>query len=420
MFTYEIDNLNDELRINSETNHSYQSLDECLAMTLEHEQTAIAQIERPNKKQRMLDATPITFGEINTRIGKDKQKQKIKILLDSGGSGTIVKHDFVKNLRIKYDQQTTWTTTAGNFETKGRCKIELKLPEFQPHTIINKSVHVTKNKMRYDMIIGRDLLREMKVDINFSNQTVVWDGRSIPMKDSICTIDDGYYVDDPEWMESEIARLRDVLDQKYKPADLEEVARSCDNLNEQQQEQLLELLRKHEPLFDGSLGKMNSEPYDIELKENAKPYHAKPFPIPHAHEAKLRAEVQRLCDIGVLTKVNDSEWGAPTWVIPKKDGNTVRFLSDFRELNKNIKCKPYPIPKVQDMLLKLEGFTYATAIDLNMGYYNILLTPASSRLCTIVLPWGKYSYNSLPMGLASSPDIFQEKMSNVFAGLDYV
>ena len=55
-----------------------------------------------------------------------------------------------------------------------------------------------------------------------------------------------------------------------------------------------------------------------------------------------------------------------------------------------------------------------------MGYYNILLTPESSRLCTIVLPWGKYSYTSLPMGLASSPDIFQEKMSNIFAGLEYV
>ena len=72
------------------------------------------------------------------------------------------------------------------------------------------------------------------------------------------------------------------------------------------------------------------------------------------------------------------------------------------------------------MLLKLEGFTYATAIDLNMGYYNILLTPESSRLCTIVLPWGKHSYTALPMGLASSPDIFQEKMNNLFSGLEYV
>jgi hypothetical protein len=56
---------------------------------------------------------------------------------------------------------------------------------------------------------------------------------------------------------------------------------------------------------------------------------------------------------------------------------------------------------------------YATSLDLNMGYYHMLLTPPSSRLCTIVLPWGKYEYYRLPMGLSISPDVFQEKMSEL-------
>ena len=60
------------------------------------------------------------------------------------------------------------------------------------------------------------------------------------------------------------------------------------------------------------------------------------------------------------------------------------------------------------MLLKLEGFQYATSLDLNMGYYHILLIPFSKSLCTIVTPWGKYKYQRLPMGLCNSPDIFQE------------
>ena len=123
--------------------------------------------------------------------------------------------------------------------------------------------------------------------------------------------------------------------------------------------------------------------------------------------------------IGVLKKVNRSEWAAPTFIIPKKDGS-VRFISDFRELNKRIKRKPFPIPKIQDLLLKLEGFQYATSLDLNMGYYHIELSPDSKRLCTIVLPWGKYEYQKLPMGLSNSPDIFQEKMSTLFGDLEYV
>ncbi len=50
-------------------------------------------------------------------------------------------------------------------------------------------------------------------------------------------------------------------------------------------------------------------------------------------------------------------------------GSTVHTISDFRELNKHIVRKPYPIPKISTILQELEGFTYATALDLNMGYY---------------------------------------------------
>ena len=159
--------------------------------------------------------------------------------------------------------------------------------------------------------------------------------------------------------------------------------------------------------------------YHIELQPDAKPYHARAYPIPQIHTATLKMEVDRLCETGVLRRVNHSEWAAPTFIIPKKDGS-VRFISDFRELNKRIKRKPYPIPKIQDMLLKMEGFQYATSLDLNMGYYHIELSPDSKRLCTIVLPWGKYEYQRLPMGLCNSPDIFQEKMFNLVGELEYV
>ena len=56
-----------------------------------------------------------------------------------------------------------------------------------------------------------------------------------------------------------------------------------------------------------------------------------------------------------------------------KKGRSVRFISDFRELNKRILKKPHHIPNIQDMLLNLEGFQWASSLDLNMGYYHIRL-----------------------------------------------
>ncbi len=82
--------------------------------------------------------------------------------------------------------------------------------------------------------------------------------------------------------------------------------------------------------------------------------------------------------------------------------------------------KPFPIPKISTVLQELEGFTFAMAQDLKMGYYAIRLDPDASRICTIIFHWGKYSYKRLPMGTAGSPDIFQSKMFELTESLEYV
>ena len=83
------------------------------------------------------------------------------------------------------------------------------------------------------------------------------------------------------------------------------------------------------------------------------------------------------------------EWGDPSFAQPKPKSNQVRFISDFRNLNKQLKHKPYPMPNINEMLLKLEGFQYATPLDLNMEYYYIQLTEYGSNLCMIIIPCGK-------------------------------
>ncbi len=65
-------------------------------------------------------------------------------------------------------------------------------------------------------------------------------------------------------------------------------------------------------------------------------------------------------------------------------------------------------------MLEIEGFSYATTLDLNMGYFTITLDPDASRVCTKVYPWG------LSMGIAGSPDIIQEKMVDLIATMEFV
>jgi hypothetical protein len=39
------------------------------------------------------------------------------------------------------------------------------------------------------------------------------------------------------------------------------------------------------------------------------------------------------------------------------------------------------------MTRSMEGFTFASALDLNMGYYHIKLDADDQKLCIIVFPW---------------------------------
>jgi hypothetical protein len=144
-----------------------------------------------------------------------------------------------------------------------------------------------------------------------------------------------------------------ILDAKYEKTDLPAIIReNSSHLTATKREKLLSVLLKFEPLFDGKLGDWKLPPVSFELKEGMQPYHGRPYPIPHKHKAVLMKEIKWMCNIGVLEWQPSSRWASPIFIIPKKD-STVRTISDFRELNKCIVRKPYPIPKISTILQEL-------------------------------------------------------------------
>ena len=100
----------------------------------------------------------------------------------------------------------------------------------------------------------------------------------------------------------------------------------------------------------------------------------------------------------MLNTVQQSQYGTPVFIIPKKEG-TVRFITDYRRINQKLVRKPYPLLRICKTMQQLEVFHYATALDINMGYYTIRLSSASQDMMMIVAEFGKFEYNRLPMGI---------------------
>jgi hypothetical protein len=170
------------------------------------------------------------------------------------------------------------------------------------------------------------------------------------------------FAQEPIYTCNTTTRVVEILDAKYDKADLPSIVKSnCTHLSRPHCNSLLELLLKFEELFDGTLGDLKLLPVSFELTEGAKPYHGRPYPILKIHKDTMK-KIDCLVAIGVLKWQPLFKWASPSFIIPKKN-QTMRTISDFRELNKHIVRKPYPIPKISTTLQELEGFTYAPTLD---------------------------------------------------------
>jgi hypothetical protein len=88
------------------------------------------------------------------------------------------------------------------------------------------------------------------------------------------------------------------------------------------------------------------------------------------------------------------------------------------DLNEWLHRAPHRVPKMQDLLHKLEGFMHAASLDLNMGCHHVKLNPGAQKCCTIITQWGCLSCLRLPMGVSSSANVFQD-MTELMRGLEF-
>ncbi len=384
--------------------------------------------------------------EVLMTINVEGVDRLFRCLLDSGTSRSLGTADAVKRAQLDERPNKTrngkimklrYKTAKGAFETKTHAIIK-------KHRIVDLSgkrqladmkFQIHRGKLgRYDFILGSDYMRRYGIDLRFSKDIIEWDDCLMPMHQqgfwSNERLEDLFLLlENPELndlMEGDLigydeSFVAKILDSKYEKQDLPAVADQQKHLSPDQRDKLLKVLRKHERLFSGKLGVWKGETVDIELRPNAQPYHCRrPMRIPHIHLPTLKKETERLVDIGVLERTKgDSPWCAPSWCIPKKDGR-IRFITDYRELNKAIVRHPWPMPHISDMIENIGKYKYATCLDLSMGYYHLKLSEAASDLTTFMLPFGCFKYKRLPMGLNISPDIFQRLMLDLFSDLDFV
>ena len=96
---------------------------------------------------------------------------------------------------------------------------------------------------------------------------------------------------------------------------------------------------------------------------------------------------------------------------------------DYRKVNQSLitACNnnngkvvsTFPLPKIQELLSRLNNCKYFSSLDLHLGYYHISLTEDAKKKTAFIMADGKYQLNVVPFSIATAISTFQYLMSKV-------
>ena len=223
-------------------------------------------------------------------------------LLDSGATGCwISRKKLPSTIRTNKIPAITNQTLAGNFTSNESITLKnVLLPEFhRTRRLDTLQAKIFDQSCRYDMILGRDLMNDLGIVLNFESKSMEWDKAIVAMREhpkkasntSVATnllleaIDGGldnndriFVLDQPSDLHyqannanPEGYKSRTISTSLYEPADLQDIVNKCTYLLPHQRQQLYQMLQKFHKFFDGHLKTFKGPPVHLQLIENPKP-----------------------------------------------------------------------------------------------------------------------------------------------------
>ena len=164
------------------------------------------------------------------------------------------------------------------------------------------------------------------------------------------------------------------------------------------------------------------------------PIASKPYTLSLKHYDWVQKEITTLERAGIITK-SISPWASPVVIVPKKSAPGEppqrRMCVDFRRLNKQLPevknmsggkgcISLVPLPKIDELYAKLQGYKVFSTLDLWSGYHHIGLSDsAKPKTAFVVSGMGKFEFNRVPFGLAQVPAYFQRLINEVLTDCNF-
>jgi hypothetical protein len=119
--------------------------------------------------------------------------------------------------------------------------------------------------------------------------------------------------------------------------------------------------------------------------------------------------------LGVVKRSN-SLYNSPIFCVPKKQGQGLRIVQDFHELNQNSHIDKYSVKEITECIGDI-GCAISNifmTLDLTSCFWQMQLDEDSQKLTAFTIPGkGQFHWITSPMGLLGCPASFQRLMEGV-------
>lgn len=168
-------------------------------------------------------------------------------------------------------------------------------------------------------------------------------------------------------------------------------------------------------VFKSGLGKCNVTTVKLPISEDAIPVFCKARSVPLAWRESIEKQIENLVEIGMLTPVDNSDWGTPLVPVMRPNG-IIRLCGDYKAtINKFLVDFKYPLPLIDQIFASMQGGVMFSKLDLSSAYNQLVLDDSAQELCTWSTHKGLFRMTRLPLGVKTAAAIFQKTMENLLA-----
>jgi hypothetical protein len=189
------------------------------------------------------------------------------------------------------------------------------------------------------------------------------------------------------------------------------------HLDAERKAQLESVLLKYKDIFNDKPGRTDLCYHSIQLIPGAKPFKLSPYRV-HPEKAELiKQELELMLRMGVI-EPSSSPFASPVVIVPKSDGKSLRFCTDFRRINSLTVPDGFPMPRIDDLIDRVGQAKFLTKIDLSRGFWQVPMDEEAIPISAFVTPHGQFQWKYMPFGLRNAPATFQRLVNRVLKGLE--